>query len=82
MHTLRDAATALGETYSRVWHAYAYGKLPRPARVGRTFVLTESDLIALRGHFAAKNRERLARHGSDAASEYSQERVHNTPQAA
>ena len=34
-----------------VWHAYAYGRLPWPRRVGRTFVLDSDDLAALQQLF-------------------------------
>ena len=51
MHTINDAAKMIGETYSRVWHAYAYGRVPAPLRVGRAFVLTDTDIDRLRVYF-------------------------------
>jgi hypothetical protein len=61
MHTINDAAKMIGETYSRVWHAYAYGRVPAPLRVGRTFVLTDTDIDRLRTYFdgAAKEPQRF-----------------------
>lgn len=52
MHTINDAARILGQSYSRVWHAYAYGRVPAPLRVGRAFVLTDTDIDRLRMYFA------------------------------
>jgi hypothetical protein len=47
-YSLSEAAAAIGESYSRCWHAYADKKLPLPRRVGRTFVLTDDDIAALK----------------------------------
>lgn len=46
--SLSEAAAALGVSYSRCWHVYAYKRLPAPRRVGRTFVLTDDDIAALK----------------------------------
>lgn len=51
MHTINDAAKMIGETYSRVWHAFAYGRVAAPLRVGRAFVLTDTDIDRLRTYF-------------------------------
>jgi hypothetical protein len=56
MHTINDAAKMIGETYSRVWHAYAYGRVPAPLRVGRAFVLTDTDIVRLRAYFGGHRR--------------------------
>lgn len=48
--SLKEAAKIIGVSYSRVWHAYAYGRLPWPLRVGKMFILDESDVKNLRTH--------------------------------
>ena len=58
MHTINDVAKMIGETYSRVWHAYAYGRVPVPLRVGRTFILTENDIVRLRAYFGGDRRKK------------------------
>ncbi len=58
MHTINEAAKLIGETYSRVWHAYAYGRVPAPLRVGRTFVLTDTDIDRLRTYFRGDGGQR------------------------
>lgn len=60
MNTIKDVANMIGETYSRVWHAYAYGRVPAPPRVGRTFVLTNSDVVKLQAYFSGK-RKRMSK---------------------
>lgn len=60
MHTINDAAKMIGETYSRVWHAYAYGRVPAPLRVGRAFVLTDTDIDRLRVYFGKTTSARNA----------------------
>ena len=59
MHTLSNVANIIGESYSHVWHAYAYGRVPAPLRVGRTFVLTDTDITGLRDYFAAERSKRV-----------------------
>lgn len=54
MHSINDAAKMIGQTYSRVWHVFAYGRLPTPLRVGKTFVLTDTDIDRLRTYFAGE----------------------------
>ena len=54
MHTINEAARMIGQTYSRVWHAYAYGRVPAPLRVGRAFILTSGDIDRLRTYFAGE----------------------------
>jgi hypothetical protein len=54
IYTLREAAESVKETYSRVWHVYAYGRLRPPLRVGRTFAVTDADLAKLRAYFETK----------------------------
>jgi hypothetical protein len=56
MHTINEAAKLIGETYSRVWHAYAYGRVPAPLRVGKAFVLTDVDIERLRAYFESGQR--------------------------
>lgn len=60
MHTINDAARILGQSYSRIWHAFAYARVPAPQRVGRAFVLTDTDIDRLRTYFgsAAKDPQR------------------------
>ena len=58
MHTINDAAKMIGQTYSRVWHAYAYGRVPVPLRVGKTFILTETDIDRLRAYFSGDRSKR------------------------
>ncbi len=58
MHTLSDVANTIGESYSRVWHAYAYSRVPAPLRLGRTFGLTDTDISRLQAYFASERRER------------------------
>lgn len=47
-YSLKQAAEMVGASYSQVWHIYAYRKLQWPRRVGKTFVLNEADLVALK----------------------------------
>ncbi|WP_171472656.1 hypothetical protein [Frigoriglobus tundricola] len=61
---LHEAAAAIGQSYSRCWHAYAYKRLPPPLRVGRTFVLTDDDLAALKEHLAYQNNRKESHHES------------------
>ena len=66
MHTINEVAKMMGETYSRVWHAYAYGRVPVPVRVGRTFVLTDDDIARLQAYFSGgkpmrKSKDRLSK---------------------
>ncbi len=49
-YTMRQAAVMTGASYSRVWHVYAYGRLPWPRRVGKMFVLGEEDIESLKSH--------------------------------
>jgi hypothetical protein len=56
-YSLTEAAAAIGESYSRCWHAFAYKKLPPPRRVGRTFVLTDDDIAALKICLRAQGKE-------------------------
>lgn len=64
MHTINEAAKMIGETYSRVWHVYAYGRLPAPLRVGRAFVLTDTDIERLRLYFGGKRSRSGSKYGS------------------
>lgn len=50
-YSLGEAAQVLGRSYSQCWHAYAYGRLRWPRRVGRTFVLDNGDLAELQAYF-------------------------------
>ena len=50
-YSLGEAARLVGRSYSQCWHAYAYGRVRWPRRVGRSFVLDEDDLAALQGFF-------------------------------
>ena len=61
MHTINDVARMIGETYSRVWHAFAYGRVPAPLRVGRAFVLTDTDIDRLRAYFSGDESQRAPR---------------------
>lgn len=58
MHTINEAAKMIGQTYSRVWHVYADGRVPSPLRVGRAFVLTATDIDRLRRYFSGAPKER------------------------
>lgn len=64
-YSLHEAAEAIGQSYSRCWHAYAYKRLPPPLRVGRTFVLTEDDLAVLKQHLAETGVGKVTRHDAD-----------------
>jgi hypothetical protein len=64
MHTINNVAEMIGETYSRVWHAYAYGRVPAPQRVGRVFVLTDSDIERLRAYFSVHRNRSAAKEES------------------
>jgi hypothetical protein len=57
MHTISEAAKMIGQTYSRVWHAYAYGRVPAPLRVGRAFILTDTDIDTLRMYFGGASKD-------------------------
>jgi hypothetical protein len=63
---LNEAAAAIGQSYSRCWHAYAYKRLPPPLRVGRTFVLTEDDLTTLKEHLAGQSNGEKRQHAAAA----------------
>lgn len=65
-YSLHEAAEAIGQSYSRCWHAYAYKRLPSPLRVGRTFVLTDDDLAVLKEHLAEQGEGKASRHDADA----------------
>jgi hypothetical protein len=56
-YSLGEAAQVLGRSYSQCWHAYAYGKLRWPRRVGRTFVLDGDDLAALQAYFKIERKD-------------------------
>ncbi len=49
-YSLKEAAKIIGVSYSRAWHAYAYGRLAWPRRVGKMFILDESEVKNLRTH--------------------------------
>lgn len=51
-YSLKEAASLVGVSYSRAWHLYAYGRLGWPCRVGKTLVLSENDLAALKIYIA------------------------------
>lgn len=65
-YSLHEAAAAIGQSYSRCWHAYAYKRLPPPLRVGRTFVLTDADLAVLKEHLAEQSEGKASRHDAGA----------------
>lgn len=65
-YSLHEAAVAIGQSYSRCWHAFAYKRLPSPIRVGRTFVLTDADLVALKEHLSGQRNGEEKQHDSDA----------------
>lgn len=65
-YSLHEAAAAIGQSYSRCWHAYAYKRLPSPLRVGRTFVLTDDDLAALKEHLSGQSNGEEKQHDADA----------------
>lgn len=66
LYTLHEAAAAIGQSYSRCWHAFAYKRLPSPLRVGRTFVLTDDDLTALKVHLTRQGEGKATPHDADA----------------
>jgi hypothetical protein len=51
-YSLKEAASLAGVSYSRAWHTYAYKRLGWPQRVGKTLVLSEDDLAALKTYIA------------------------------
>lgn len=65
-YSLHEAAVAIGQSYSRCWHAFAYKRLPSPIRVGRTFVLTDADLAALKEHLSGQRNGEEMQHDADA----------------
>jgi len=65
-YSLHEAAEAIGQSYSRCWHAYAYKRLPAPIRVGRTFVLTDADLAVLKQHLTGQGEGKVSSHDADA----------------
>ena len=64
MHTINDVAKMIGQSYSRVWHAYAYGRVPAPLRVGKTFILNETDIARLKAYFSGGKLRKSSRDNS------------------
>ena len=74
MYTMNEAAKLIGETYSRAWHAYAYGRVPAPLRVGRAFVLTDREIERLGAYFESRRGGNLPEERSLAGSEIDDQR--------
>lgn len=79
MHTINDAAKIIGQTYSRIWHAYAYRRVPAPMRVGRAFVLTDSDIDRLRVYFGGAPKDPQQTRPDMQAGSSSQQARHDVP---
>ena len=53
-YTIEEVAALLGVAYHRVYHPTVTGRIPRPQKVGRTWLFTKSDVDRLAAYLTAK----------------------------